>query len=76
VPANVKAAMHLYLSGWRLYPARPLTAVNPATYIENIDLNAPDSPISPRWLSHVNITDCPAIQEFVAQRIVKALRFP
>ncbi len=74
VPANVKAAMHLYLSGWRLYPARPLTAVNAATNLDNIALNAPASPITSRWLTHLNVTDCPAVQEIVLQRIIKTLR--
>jgi hypothetical protein len=77
VPANVKAAVHLYLTGLRPYPARPLTlAPNSAAHIDNIDLNSPDSPISSRWLNHLNITDCPAIQDFVMQRIVTTLRSP
>jgi pimeloyl-ACP methyl ester carboxylesterase len=77
VPANVKTAVHLYLSGWRLYPARPLTnAPGAAAEIENIALTSPASPISSRWLNHLNITDSPAVQEFVAQRIMKTLPSP
>jgi hypothetical protein len=75
VPANIKAGVHLYLSGLRLYPARPFTpAPNSTALIENINLNSPDSPIPSRWLTHLNITDCPAIQAFVAKRILKTLR--
>jgi pimeloyl-ACP methyl ester carboxylesterase len=76
VPGNVKKAVHCYLSGLRLYPARPFTpAPNSAARIENFDLNAADSPISGRWLSHLSITDSPAVQELVLNRITQTLRF-
>src|SRR5437763_1326618 len=43
VSANVTAAAHLYFTGPRLYPARPLMpAPDSAVRIENIDLHAPD----------------------------------
>ncbi len=74
VPGNVKTAVHCYLSGLRLYPARPFTAApDSATRIENIDLNATESPISGRWLYHVNITDNSAVQELVLNRIAQQL---
>ena len=70
VPTNVRAASHLYLTGLRLYPARPLMCDSGSTtHLENIDLNAANSPISARWLNHLNITDSPAVQELILQRI-------
>jgi hypothetical protein len=77
VTANVRAAVHLYFTGWRLYPARPFTpAADSTAQIDNIDLNDPHSPISTRWLNHLNITDCPAVQQFVLERIGQTLCSP
>jgi hypothetical protein len=74
VPANVRRAVHLYLGGPRLYPARPLVAgPQSAAAIENHDLKAPGSPIPARGLHHLNITASPAVQAFVVGRIRAAL---
>jgi hypothetical protein len=70
VPVNVKRAINLYLSRDRIYPARPLVpAPHSAAHIINIDLNSADSPIDANGLSHLNITNSPAVQAFVLKRI-------
>jgi hypothetical protein len=75
VPANVRTAANLYLTGWRLYPAGPLTPeTGCAAQIENIDLNASHSPISPWGLHHLNITDSATVQDWVLRRIFATLR--
>jgi hypothetical protein len=75
VPANVRTATNLYLTRPRLYPAGPLRPeADCAAWIENIDLDAPGSPVSPRWLNHLNITDSPAVQDWVLRRIFATLR--
>jgi pimeloyl-ACP methyl ester carboxylesterase len=74
VPANVLMATHLYFTRRRLYPARPLTlALGSTAHLENVDLDAGNSPISARWLTHLNITDSPTIQGLVLQRIQQTL---
>jgi hypothetical protein len=75
VPANVKDAANLYLTRRRLYPAGPLRSeADGVTRIENIDLNAPGSPIRPGWLHHLNITDNAVVQDWVLRRIFATLR--
>jgi hypothetical protein len=69
VPANVRRAVHLYLGGVRIYPARPLIATHHGTIIENHDLKAPGSPIPARGLHHLNITGSPVVQGFVMERL-------
>jgi len=70
VAANVKRAVHIFLTRNRIYPARPLRpALGSAAVIENIDLNAPGSPVNPDGLNHLNITDSPAVQALVLRRI-------
>jgi len=74
VPANVRRAIHLRRTRRRLYPAMPLVAApGTAAAIENIDLDAPDSPINPAWIWHMNITSRQAVREFVVGRILDAL---
>jgi hypothetical protein len=74
VPGNVKRAVHIYLGGPRLYPARPLRpAPGSAARIENRDLRAPGSPIDARGLHHLNITGNPSVQAFVLARVEEAL---
>ncbi len=71
VPANVRRAVNLYLSGWRLYPAGRLRpAPGAAPRIDNVDVSAPDSPITAGWLCHVTFTDSAAVQDFVVRKIL------
>ncbi|HEX5269424.1 MAG TPA: alpha/beta fold hydrolase [Gemmataceae bacterium] len=72
VPGNVRRAINLRRTRRRLYPAMPLVG-RPGAVVENIDLDAPDSPIDPRGVCHLNITGRPAVREFVVGRIVEAL---
>jgi hypothetical protein len=75
VAANVRHAVHLYRSQRRLYPARPLRAVpGSSARITNVDLDAADSPLSPRGLHHLNITTSAAVQYWVVERILRAVR--
>jgi thioesterase domain-containing protein len=70
VPGNVRRAVHLYRSRWRLYPARPLQpALDFTGAIENIDLDQPDSPIQQHWLHHLNITGSEKVQDWVVREI-------
>jgi hypothetical protein len=73
VAANVRQAVHLYRSRRRIYPARPLRATpgSPAALV-NLDLDAPDSPINPHGLHHLNITASPVIQDWVVKRTLAA----
>ena len=71
VPANVRRAVNLYRSRRRLYPAGPLRpAPGSCAVIENIDLDAADSPVQERWLNHLNLTDSPAVQRVVLEQIL------
>ncbi len=74
VPANVRQAVHIYRSRRRIYPARPLRPA-PASGAEivNLDLDAPGSPIDPRGLHHMNITESPAVQDWVVARALGAV---
>src|SRR5262249_35834071 len=75
VPANVRHAINLRRTRRRLYPAMPLVAApGAAPVIEDIDLDAPDSPIDPAWICHVNVTSRPRVRGYVVDRIVAALR--
>jgi pimeloyl-ACP methyl ester carboxylesterase len=70
VPSNVKVAINLYLTRFRLYPARPLVAApDSSSHIMNIDLNSADSPVCPDGLHHLNFTDSAAVQSFVLEKI-------
>lgn len=74
VAANVGHAVHLYRSRGRLYPARPLQAESgSAVRITNLDLDAVSSPISPSGLHHLNITDSPAVQSWVVERVLETV---
>lgn len=75
VAPNVRHAAHLYRSRRRIYPARPLRpASGSAASVENVDLDAEDSPISPAWLHHLNITGSPLVQDWVVTRVLRAVR--
>jgi hypothetical protein len=75
VAANVRQAVHLYRSRWRLYPARPLVAVPGFSgRLDNIDLDAPSSPLRERWLHHLNITARPAVQDWLVTRVLEVVR--
>jgi hypothetical protein len=75
VPGNVRRAINIRRTRRRLYPAMPLVAAaGTETVLENIDLDAADSPIDPRWVCHLNITSRARVREFVVGRIVEALR--
>jgi pimeloyl-ACP methyl ester carboxylesterase len=70
VPRNVRRAIHLYRTGRRVYPARPLSpAPGAAGRIENIDLDAVGSPVPGRGLHHLNITACPVLLAWVVGQI-------
>jgi hypothetical protein len=72
VPANVKRAVHLFRTYRRLYPARPLRpAAGSSAIVENIDLDAADSPVVPRGLCHLNFTDSPAVQALVMKLVLE-----
>jgi predicted alpha/beta hydrolase family esterase len=74
VAGNVRRAIHLYRSRRRLYPARPLLAApGSEALIENVDLDAPDSPLRERWLHHLNITARASVQDWVFGRVTEAL---
>jgi hypothetical protein len=74
VPANVVRAINLRRTRRRLYPAMPLVpAAGARPAIENIDLDAPDSPIDPEWICHVNITSRPQVRDYVVGRILEAI---
>jgi hypothetical protein len=73
VPANVRRAINLRRTRRRLYPAMALAAApGAACAVENIDLDAPGSPIDPTGIWHVNITSRPQVCEYVVGRIVEA----
>jgi hypothetical protein len=73
--SNVRHAVHLYRSRMRIYPARPLRCEpGSAAQIENIDLDGEDSVISPAGLHHLNITGSAALQDWVVERILQAVR--
>jgi hypothetical protein len=75
VPANVGRAVNLYLTRDRLYPARPLVPDAGSTAdIRNIDLNAVDSPVDANGLSHLNLSDSPAVQAFVLRQILDVMK--
>lgn len=69
IPANVRRAVHLYRSGWRLYPAGPL-ASGAGGRIDNIDLDQPDAPFSGRGLHHLNITASPALHDWIVREVL------
>ncbi len=74
VPGNVRRAINLRRTLRRLYPAMPLVAApGTAPVIENIDLDAPNSPIDPAGIWHVNITSRPRVRQFVVGRILEVV---
>lgn len=77
VPANVKRAVNIFRTRWRLYPAGALRpAPGSSAAIENLDLDAPDSPVPGTWLHHLNLTDSPAVQQLVLSRVRQVLARP
>ena len=74
VAANVGHAVHLYRSRRRLYPARPLQAEpGSAAQVTNLDLDGDGSPIAPEGLHHLNITDSPAVQDWVFDQVLETV---
>jgi pimeloyl-ACP methyl ester carboxylesterase len=72
VPGNVRRAIHLYRSRWRLYPARPLRPdPGSAAVIDNIDLDAPTTPIHACFLHHLNITASSVVQEWIIDEVMR-----
>jgi len=70
VPANVRRAVHLYRSRWRLYPARPLVACpDSSSEIENIDLDQQDAPFPGTWLNHFNITGNEPLHQWIGNAV-------
>jgi hypothetical protein len=75
VPGNVRRAVNLRRTRRRLYPAMPLVAApGSKAVVENIDLDAPDSPIEPGWIVHMNITSRPRVRDYVVRRILETLK--
>lgn len=75
LPANVRQAVNIYVSGELIYPPdrlKPAPGTN--VRIDNIDLSDPASPIRAPNLHHLNITASPAVQEFIQQRIMQVIR--
>ena len=74
VPSNVRRAVHLFRSRQRLYPARPLFPMPGSTSrIENIDLDAADSPVPGRGVHHLNMTAQPTIQDWIVKQVLDSL---
>jgi hypothetical protein len=74
VAANVRHAVHIYRSRRRIYPARPLRpAAGSTARITNLDLDAGESPISPAWLHHLNITTSAGVQKWILGQIFEAV---
>jgi hypothetical protein len=74
VPSNVRQAINLRRTRRRLYPAMPLVAApGSSALIENIDLDAPDSPINPAGICHANITNRPQVRDHVVGHILEAI---
>lgn len=77
VPGGVKRAVNLYLTRPRLYPARPFQPLSGTeTTVENIDLDAPDSPVPASGLNHLNITNSPEIQDYLYRQIMAVMGTP
>jgi pimeloyl-ACP methyl ester carboxylesterase len=71
VPGNVRRAVNISRSRWRIYPAGTLRAAPGSTaQIDNIDL---DQPVPMRGLHHLNFTDSPMVQAMVLGRIFEVL---
>ncbi len=69
LPGNVRRAIHLFRTSHRVYPARALRSNDPSTHVENLDLDAPDSPIPSRGLHHLNITASAAVQSWIETQV-------
>jgi pimeloyl-ACP methyl ester carboxylesterase len=73
VPGNVRRAINLFRTQRRLYPAGVLRpAPGSPALLENFDLDAPDAPLVPDGLHHLNITASPAVRSFVLARALEA----
>lgn len=74
VPSNVRQALNLYMTLHRIYPAEKLKAtIGSQTKIENVDLNAPNSPVKIHGLNHISITADAGVQEYVIKAIEKVV---
>src|SRR5207253_8298160 len=72
VPANVRQAVHLFRTAYRLYPARAFVGTTGApTAVENIDLDAPGAPFPGRGLHHLNITRSELLRNWIVERVVR-----
>jgi pimeloyl-ACP methyl ester carboxylesterase len=72
VPAGVGRAVNLYLTGPRLYPARPLRpAPDNRGAVENVALG---SPVAAKGLHHLNITGSAGLQDYAFRRIMEVMR--
>lgn len=71
VPGNVNQAVHLFRSRRRIYPARALRpAEGSLARIDNVDLDAPESPLRPDGLHHLNITTALPVQDWIVARVL------
>jgi pimeloyl-ACP methyl ester carboxylesterase len=74
VPGNVRQALNLYMTRNRLYPASRLQAApGSAAAIDNVALDASDSPVDGRGLYHVTITANPSVQSLIRERILQVV---
>ncbi|HQR05496.1 MAG TPA: hypothetical protein PLN21_01675 [Gemmatales bacterium] len=74
VPSNVRKALNLYMTQHRIYPAEKLKpTIGSQTIIENVDLNAPSSPVKIHELNHINITNDTGVQNYVINAIEKVV---
>jgi pimeloyl-ACP methyl ester carboxylesterase len=70
VAANVRRAVHIYRSQWRVYRPGPLRQSPGATgQVENIDLDQLGAPFPGKGLHHLNITGSPALQDWIVDQI-------
>ena len=75
VPPNVKKAVNYYLSRRRIYPARPLRAVDPAaTEVFNVDLSQPRWSLRGMWQNHLTVTNGINVQQAALGHIIEAVK--
>jgi hypothetical protein len=72
VPSNVRHVLNVYTTEQRIYTPEPLKpSAGAMTYIQNLDLGDPKSPLSVPGLHHLNITANSVVQDLIMERILK-----
>ena len=70
VPANVRRAIHIYRTRWRVYRTGALQqSANATGLVENIDLDQAGAPFPGQGLHHLNITGSLALQDLIVREI-------